>query len=96
MKEPISLCLTIESNLITEWKDLSHRHLIITKWKDLSHLIITKWKDLSHLIITKWNNLCYLITECINLSYIQIEGLGLWCLMSLLTIFQLYRAGQFY
>ena len=85
MKEPISLCLTIESNLITEWKDLSHRHLIITKWKDLSHLIITKW-----------NNLCYLITECINLSYIQIEGLGLWCLMPLLTIFQLYRAGQFY
>ena len=85
MKEPISLCLTIESNLITEWKDLSHRHLIITKWKDLSHLIITKW-----------NNLCYLITECINLSYIQIEGLGLWCLMSLLTIFQLYRGGQFY
>jgi hypothetical protein len=27
---------------------------------------------------------------------IEVEGLGLWCLMPLATIFQLHRGGQFY
>ena len=30
------------------------------------------------------------------LSFFLDMGLGLWCLMPLLTIFQLYRASQFY
>ena len=29
-------------------------------------------------------------------AYDKFPGLGLWCLTTLLTIFQLYRGGQFY
>jgi hypothetical protein len=53
----------------------------------------------------------YLLTNCIVLTGIEMKyiiyivytwktsiliGLGLWCLMPLSTIFQLYRGGQFY